>query len=373
VQTCFLHWISLEGVCEVSTRFVETISACTRSHFRKQPFGGIILILAGDFAQLPPPAGEFCFKSLKWKDAVSRTVVLTEPMRQREPIFFRALSEIRIGQVSDESLALLNGRVGLVPHSSEGIAATRLRARRENVKESNNEMMRSLPKGGGVVFLSQDKGEVNCLKDLQSPAELRLKAGAQVMLTRSLSRRQSPQLVNGARGVVMGFDESQESYPVVRFRDGTSLTVSPFLFTVEEKTRFVASRLQLPLMLAWTMTTHKSQGMSLDAVEVDVTDVFALGQTYVALSRCTSIEGLYLTKPIEKKHCKANSDVVSFHAQHFALKPIVLPLQGRVFVVEGQFKTHSKKDLSTLIRKAGAKVLFFILHFLVLFSFFFLV
>lgn len=100
--------------------------------------------------------------------------------------------------------------------------------------------------------------------------------------------------------------------------------------------------------------------MSLDAVEVDVSDVFAMGQTYVALSRCTALEGLYLSKPIEPKHCKANSSVVAFLGKLSSSSPAsgtptFVALNGFVFVFEGQFKTHSKKSLAKMVRNAGAR------------------
>ncbi len=178
---------------------------------------------------------------------------------KRESPFFRALNEIRNGTVSDESLQLLNTRVGVqMPEGGDVVAATRLRSRRSGVADSNATQLARLPPGRGVIYRSLDQGSASALADLPAPDELRLKVGAQVMLTRALPRYRN--LVNGSRGVVVGFDETtSEHWPMIKFRDGTRISVGPILFSVEDRSRTIASRLQLPLTLAWTMTVHKSQ------------------------------------------------------------------------------------------------------------------
>ena len=313
-----------------------------------RPFGGIVFICTGDFAQLPPAAGEFCFKSPAWARAGLRTVLLTQPMRQRDPVFFQILSEIRLGRVSDESLRLLNTRVARPAAGDGEVAATCLRARRGAAAAENESMLARLPRGGGVVFRAQDRGAAALLDDLRSPAELRLKPGAQVMLTRTLGAG----LVNGSRGIVKGFDAAQSHFPVVKFQSGEQLTVTPCSFAVEEGGREVASRRQLPLVLAWAVTMHKAQGLSLDCAEVDVEDVFASGQTYVALSRCTTLQGLFLARPVERRHIRANADVTAF------LSTLLLgqSMQGMRFVLEGRFQTHSRKELAKLIEASGGNV-----------------
>jgi ATP-dependent DNA helicase PIF1 len=330
---------------------LDFVGRCVRG--QNVPFGGIVLVCCGDFAQLPPAAGEYCFKSAAWKNAALRPVVLTRAMRQRDPVFFRILSEIRIGKVSDESLKVLNTRV--VPAGAAS-GATRLRARRDAAASENTAMLTQLQRGSGVCYLAQDRGAAAVLEDLRSPAELRLKPGAQVMLTRALG----PGLVNGSRGVVTGFDETQSHFPVVQFAGGQQLTITPCAFAVEEGGREAASRRQLPLVLAWAVTMHKAQGLSLDCVEVDVEDVFAGGQTYVALSRCTTLQGLYLARPVERRHIRANPEVAAFLAQLLptnSAPAASLPLQGMRFVLEGRFQTHSKKELGRMIEANGGKVL----------------
>ena len=282
--------------------------------------------------------------------------------KKRDTAFFRALNEIRVGKVSDESLALLNSRVGqnvgeqVAGDGQSGIFATRLRARRAGVAESNAALLAALPRGGGVLFRSQDEGPSSLLDSLAAPSELRLKPGAQVccfelgtplfdcdlfsfrasflqvMLTTSLH---FGELRNGARGVVEGFDSARSHCPIVRFcglggRKGRCSVALKFSFWKkrwnsmhrgsdvvrrggERTTRGVATsastRSRLDSHSAQESGDEKDllflpfaqilgKGMSLDFVEVDVSDVFAMGQTYVALSRCTSLEGLFLEKKV---------------------------------------------------------------------------
>ena len=301
-------------------------------------WGGIQLILVGDFFQLPPVAlgsfgKKFCFQSSAWTQARIRRVLLREIVRQSsDPKFASVLSEIRVGKCSESSLQILRScheSVKQIPN--DGIQPTRLYCKNAAVDNENLVHLAALP-GKEISFVSDDnwrvepksasdKKRVEDSLESKSPAILRLKKGAQVMLLKNMPELQ---LVNGSRGVVEGFAENGENMhhsvavkaplmPIVRFDNGAKLTVShhdSFMGTRDG----ALVRWQYPLKLAWAVTVHKSQGMTLSRATITVDDAFAEGQVYVALSRVSSLAGLFLTGPMLKPGAvKAHPDVIAFY------------------------------------------------------------
>eukprot|EP00667_Euglena_gracilis_P002552 EG_transcript_2552 len=281
------------------------------------PFGGIQLLLTGDFFQLPPVArdgpADFCFKSQAWRDLRLRVVQLTRIFRQRDTEFVQILQEVRCARLSTETVARLQRRVGVVPAGD--IVPTKLRALNREVDAENLANLHRLP-GPLTTFHATDTGTDPHLRNLQNnciaPAALQLKVGAQVMLLKNLDPVAG--LVNGARGVVEGFagGEGEGGFPVVRFRGGLTRPLPPAEWTVEVNRRVVARRCQVPLRLAWAVTIHKCQGMEIDAIEVAMAGMFEYGQAYVALSRATSLEGLSLVQ-FRPDRIRAHPDVVEFY------------------------------------------------------------
>lgn len=306
------HHLVVDEISMLSATLLDALDFIARCIRRVNlPFGGMQIILTGDFAQLPPTAGRYCFQSKVWPQVVNKVMSLTQPMRQRDDDrLFNALCQLRMGNVTDETIQLFNQHC-YKSHTSSTVP-TKLFPRKKNVETENDRMMKLLPKGGGIIFRSMDKGKETSLKQLGVAKELPLKIGAQVMLVRSLSK----QLPNGLRGEVIAFDASQKEYPVVKFISGTSITVEPILFTISDGSREIASRMQLPLILAWATTVHRSQGATLQHVEIDLQGTFDYGQAYVALSRCVSLDTLTLTRPLKKEHIKAHPDVVDFYKKH---------------------------------------------------------
>uniref|UniRef100_A0A2K5D7Y4 ATP-dependent DNA helicase PIF1 n=1 Tax=Aotus nancymaae TaxID=37293 RepID=A0A2K5D7Y4_AOTNA len=284
---------------------LEAVARAVRQ--QNKPFGGIQLIICGDFLQLPPVTKgsqppRFCFQAKSWKRCVPVTLELTKVWRQADQTFISLLQAVRLGRCSDEVTRQLQAtaahKVG-----RDGIVATRLCTHQDDVALTNQRRLQELP-GKVHRFEAMDSNpELASTLDAQCPVNqlLQLKLGAQVMLLKNLSVSRG--LVNGARGVVVGFEaEGRElksdcsvpslGLPQVRFLCGVTEVIRADRWTVQITGSQLLSRQQLPLQLAWAMSIHKSQGMTLDCVEISLGRVFASGQAYVALSRARSLQGL---------------------------------------------------------------------------------
>ncbi|XP_029420848.1 ATP-dependent DNA helicase PIF1 isoform X2 [Nannospalax galili] len=273
---------------------LEAVARAVRQ--QNKPFGGIQLIICGDFLQLPPVTKglqppRFCFQAKSWRRCVPVTVELTKVWRQADQTFISLLQAVRLGRCSDEVTRQLRAtaahKVG-----QDGIMATRLCTHQDDVALTNKKCLQELP-GEVHSFEAMDSNpELAWILDAQCPVShvLQLKLGAQVMLVKNLAVSRG--LVNGARGVVVGFEAEGRGLPQVRFLCGVTEVIRTDRWTVQVTGGHFLSRQQLPLQLAWAMSIHKSQGMSLDCVEISLGRVFASGQAYVALSRARSLQGL---------------------------------------------------------------------------------
>jgi len=260
------------------------------------PFGGIQLILCGDFLQLPPVTrpGEtrkFCFQAGSWSKCVSSTMQLTDVKRQSDQAFISILQKIRKGLCPDYvTKALLDTRHNKI--EKDGVIATRLCTHKVDVEDLNVSSLKQL-EGDSKIFQSTDSEEgYSSMLDTQCPvpAKLELKLGAQVILCKNLDVQRG--LVNGARGVVTGYDGKNHGNPIVKFVCGVTDTMKTSRFIIRVGPGSTVVRRQIPLKLAWAISIHKSQGMTLDCVEISLAKVFETGQAYVALSRAKSLEGL---------------------------------------------------------------------------------
>ncbi len=281
---------------------------------KSKPFGGIQLVLCGDFLQLAPVEGALCFKSPVWAAARLQRFELTYAFRQgADGCFAAMLAEVRTGQPSDDTLAALqSGGAGDLLH--DNIEPTLLYTTNAKVDDENRTRLSQLA-SVAKRFVAQDSGEKNALKYASAwtnaPDTLDLKLDAQVVLLRNLDIAGG--LVNGSRGVVVGFAGTDE--PVVRFACGATMTITRVTWTKKnDMERTVATRVQLPLALAWALTVHKAQGMSLDRVRVDLSGNFApAGMAYVALSRCRTLAGLCVTGLTRGKIC-VDAGALAFYA-----------------------------------------------------------
>lgn len=306
-----------------STLIIDEISMVDSSFFEKlekiarmirkddRPFGGIQLVLCGDFLQLPPVQEKsFCFQSKCWSACVQMKFELTDVKRQSDQEFVNILQYIRVGKCPEHIYKkLLETR----HHQIEkcGIQPTRLCTHKDSVEEINNIKMTNL-KGEKRVFYATDSETAYTTqmdKSLQVPYKLELKEGAQVMLTRNLNVAVG--LVNGARGVVTKFASDKDGMPFVKFSEGSELLMKRERFPFKTNSG-VVTRSQIPLKLAWAISIHKSQGLTLDCCEVSLSRVFEHGQAYVALSRAKSLDGLRVLD-ITPNCVKAHTEVLKFY------------------------------------------------------------
>ena len=287
-----------------------------------RPFGGIQLVLSGDFFQLPPVSlgrSGFAFETPAWTNAAVRLVELRTVMRQSgDRIFIDLLNRIRVGDCPREiSDALEECHISRKALPIDDILPTKIYCTNRNVDEENESKLRELP-GIVTTFTSTDvfkgdhtsdvKRNIAMMMDKKAPSKIHLKVGAQVILTRNMP---DFNLVNGSRGIVVSFEEDKAAmkvYPIIHFSNGVRMMV-------REESVFhggssgAMTRCQLPLKLAWSLTVHKSQGMTIERAELQLDDAFDYGQAYVALSRVTSLGGLWvrggrITQSVVKAHPK---------------------------------------------------------------------
>lgn len=265
---------------------------CRTARHSSEPFGGLQIILVGDFFQLPPIVrgggiAKYAFMSQAWHNARFLVCYLSEQFRQEDELLLSLLNSVRQGAVEEEHYTLLNEQKEI---AYEGIEPTRLYTHNADVDTVNLEKLKELS-GGTKVFNMTGKGNKLLLDVLKrtclSPERLTLKPETMVMCTKN---NFEVGYANGTLARVIDF--SNDGWPVVLTTDERQLTIEPVSWEVQENGKILASIQQVPLRLAWAITVHKSQGMSLDAAEVDLSKSFVYGQGYVALSRVRSLAGL---------------------------------------------------------------------------------
>jgi ATP-dependent DNA helicase PIF1 len=291
---------------------------CRRIRQDDRPFGGIQVVFCGDFFQLPPvtthmndivPENKFGFafvyKAKVWERLNLQVCYLDREVRQKDESFLQVLHEIRENHVSKDSIKSLCDRL----YKPLENISTRLYTTNADVDGINTRELAKLSgkeyafimKGEGNDFLTQMMKK-NCL----APENLILKEGAMVMFVKNNFDKG---YVNGTLGEVIGFDEKQ--HPVVLTKSGEQITVVPAQWVIEDDGEVKAVIKQLPLRLAWAITIHKSQGMSLDAAEIDLGKPFLPGMGYVALSRVKSLEGIRLMG-LSHKALQVNEEILLF-------------------------------------------------------------
>ncbi|KAK4819945.1 hypothetical protein QYF61_015845 [Mycteria americana] len=337
------HWLAcqhliIDEISMVDGKFFDRLEAVARAvRKRDEPFGGIQLIICGDFLQLPPvcKANEetkFCFQAKSWRKCIHINMELTEVRRQTDKTFVSLLSAVRLGRCTEEVTRLL---MQTTANRSErdGILATRLCTHKDDVEITNERRLQQLS-GEVHTFEALDSDPMLVkLIDAQCPVggRVELKLGAQVMLAKNLDLSQG--LVNGARGVVVGFESEQRGLPKVRFLCGVTQVIKMEKWVFKGPSGVHLSRQQLPLKLAWAISIHKSQGMSLDCVEISLSRVFESGQAYVALSRARSLAGLRVLD-FDPKVVRADPSVLQFYRQ----------LRCHQLLTQDSLHTHSGAD-----------------------------
>ena len=270
--------------------------ACRLVRRKDIPFGGIQIIMSGDFFQLPPinrgdsRAGGFVVHSNVWRELDPVICYLQEQHRQDDEALLGILNALRAGEIRRHHAEALLARVD-VPLPSETI--TELHTVNIDVDRQNETRLKELS-GDELFYTQTTTGSANYVENLQrsvlAPATLRLKEGALVMAVKNATDRK---YANGSIGTVVEFEPVTE-YPVVEFMNGKRVSMMPETWELRDGDKKRASITQIPLRLAWAITVHKSQGMTLDAAKIDLRKAFVEGMGYVALSRVKNLNNLYL-------------------------------------------------------------------------------
>ena len=293
------------------------------------PFGGVQVIISGDFFQLPPVSKvpkdkRFAWQASAWKALELQTCYLEEKFRQDDDKLIQILDDIRSGEISKSSQTLLDSR--MYKELEVDVTPTRLYTHNLDVDRINLEELEKL-EGQARRFSYESKGtEKNIEKIFKSSLVLEtlaLKKGAVVIFIKNNSEAG---YVNGTTGKVLSFSPI-DNMPIVRTSNGKKIKLEPEDWSIENDSgKVTATVTQVPLRLAWAITIHKSQGMTLDAAEIDLSKTFETGQGYVALSRIKNIEGLRL----------------------MGLNPMALRVDPLILHVDSRIKQASQKAMDTI-------------------------
>jgi hypothetical protein len=262
------------------------------------PFGGVQVVLCGDFFQLPPIGNrgelskdKFAFMAEAWVKSELSVCNLTEQYRQSDNDLNLILNEIRAGGLSEQSYKKLQSAT--LNKLEEDVDLTKLYTHNYDVDNINSEHLSKLS-GQAKIFRAKTKGNKKLIETLKKSVlageNLHFKIGAKVMFVKNDTEKR---YVNGSLGKVLGFTD--KGFPSVKLLNGKTITTEPESWTIQDDGgKTLASYNQVPLRLAWAITVHKCQGMTLDAAEIDLSKTFEMGQGYVALSRLKKLENLKL-------------------------------------------------------------------------------
>ncbi len=295
--------LAIDEISMISAELLDLLDQVLRQvRENNKPMGGLQILLFGDFLQLPPinKNGDFnfCFTADGWKELDLQAFFLERNFRQLDQNFIKILGNLRIGRLDESDVKILQSRVNA---EDDGVVRPAILTTHNFKVEKINELeLRKIPHKEMLheaeYFGDQTKIEFlkkNCL----APTMLRTKIGAQVMMLKNSYQKDG--IINGSLGVVRDFSP-KKFYPIVEFVNGKILTISPEEWLIEkydeEKRVLVveARVVQVPLILAWAMTIHKSQGLTLDKISCDLEDIFTHGQAYVAISRARTLSGVFI-------------------------------------------------------------------------------
>ena len=344
-------------------------------------FGGIQVIFSGDFFQLPPVGNKededsckFCFESDYWNQTFEKKnhIQLEKIFRQKDPKYSEILNQIREGRIKKSTNNILTEMVGKKVPDNFIIRPTKIYPTKISVELINHEEMSKINseifeykirKHDSLPIMNKKDREKRILfnqKDIEQEIDymvlnstfepnLKLKKGSQVMCTINIIDEITENIIvcNGSQGIIVEIQEDLNNIPVVLFNNGTKMSI-PYKIQESEKIPGVGIS-QVPLILAWALTIHKSQGATLDAAEIDVgKGIFECGQTYVALSRVKTIEGLFLTS-FDVGKIKINKKVKEFYDKLEKIVAIELPntdsnININVELIMEEYEKNEKDD-----------------------------
>ena len=298
----------------------------------KKTFGGIQVIFTGDFYQLPPVEGDYCFLSKVWTKLKLNTVFLKTEYRFIDNEYSDLLKCLRRGSYTQEHINMLNSRINVKDEKNEDIKPTFLFSKNNEVEYLNNKEMENLNTKEKIYYADDVDGsifqkskkedsdedddtsdndidlEIDDKLEVLAPSILKLKIGAQVMITINIDLELG--IANGTRGVVVSLSDNTVD---VKILSGNTVTISKYNYELKKRKRVLKTRMQFPLKLAWAMSIHKSQGSTLDLASIDLGSVFCASQAYVALSRIRSLNGLHILKRFNPKRIFVNDEVTTFY------------------------------------------------------------
>lgn len=331
------------------------------------PFGGVQMVFIGDLYQLPPIvtsqeqeifkaryASPYFFEARALENFPMQFIELEKVYRQKDAHFIDILNAVRNNTISQESLALLNQRVDLAFEADPHEFTIHLTATNQQAKAINEQHLERLK---GKVFSC--RGHIEGDFNISSPpthTDLSLKKDAQVMM---LNNDISGRWVNGSIGKIIDIVSEEEGKDtlVVKLNNGAVVEVTPFTwelfrYTYDEKSETlksetVGSFTQYPLTLAWAVTIHKSQGKTFDKVILDIgRGTFAYGQMYVALSRCTSLEGIILKQPVQKRHILMDWRIVNFVTQYqYQISEKAFSIEKKIDLIQEAIVQRKKLEI----------------------------
>ena len=295
----------IDEVSMLSAELFDKLEEIARSvRKNKLPFGGIQLILSGDFTQLKPiDSDKFCFESESWNFIIQEIIYLTEIIRQNNKLFQECLNDIRLANITPKTQNIINKRVGIELENEFGIIPTELYAKNDIVNSINKTSLKNLAKEGNIIYEYNLEFEIyknsenqtsdisklreKYLKSVPAMEKLEICKGCQVMLLYNLDIENK--LINGSRGIVIDF---VDDIPIVKFLNGIERLIDYTIWEIEESDTKIASITQIPLKLGYAFSIHKIQGCSLDFAIMDLSEIFDYGMAYVALSRLRNLDGL---------------------------------------------------------------------------------
>jgi ATP-dependent DNA helicase PIF1 len=326
----------IDEISMLSGDVFDSVNKICKSFRRNNlPFGGMQVVVVGDFFQLPPISkkGEetkFAFESASWRELNPLVTYITEQHRQEDDALLGILDRIRRGDVEEEFEEL---RDRLDVSFEDVIKATKLYTHNADVDKINQEELAKIDTDEEYYEMNS-KGKGNHVQRLKesclSPENLCLKIGAVVMCTKN---NFDVGYVNGTLGEVIDF-EKETGHPIIVTNQGKEILIEPTSWNIEDGDKIIASISQVPLRLAWAITVHKSQGMSLDAAEIDLGRAFEYGQGYVALSRVRTLQGLKL---------------LGFNAQALMVHP-------KIIEADKKFRSKSDQILEYLNKKTDKEM-----------------
>ncbi len=319
---------------------------CRAFKHNEEPFGGMQIILCGDFFQLPPinKTGEetnFAYKSNIWKNMDLNICYLEEQYRQNDgDSLLKILNEIRDNEVGEQTWKLLQERQ---QYDKYKFTPTKLYTHNQDVDLLNMQELDKIEEYP-IIFRMKNTGNKKLVESLKKSClaqeELHLKKGAVVMFIKNNFEKD---FVNGTLGTIIDFSGGK---PIVETYSGKEILVEDETWHIEEEGKIKAKITQIPLRLAWAITIHKSQGMSLDLAEIDLSKSFVAGMGYVALSRVKSLDGLYL-KGINNTALQVDSEILDFDTE--------LRKESKRVVLRLETESKSKEIQENFIENSAVK------------------